>query len=482
MYLVHCDVRSCTDRRNMERIMMRSRNINLVMAFLALTLFIEGAIVSGDSDTLQDHWGAAIYGDIVVWMATTNSREDIYGYNLATKHMFQVTTHAGPQEFPAVYDDIVVWMDYRNRNWDIYGYNLTTGQEFEVAKADGDQMDTAIYDGIVLWADNRNGNWDIYGYNLSTGEELYLSSAESNQMSPAIYDNVVVWSDDRNGSWDIYACDVLTGKEIPIAVAPGDQKVPEIFEDFVIWRDNRNGNWDIYGYNLTTAQEVPIVINPSSQALGGIYGNIVVWVDDRNGDFDVYGYDLAAEEEFAIAVVPNNQLMPAIHGDTVVWTEGRNDRLDLYGHSLSSRLGFWITGEDQQPHEGETEDYEAEYLVLETYHLEGAILTVCFQNKLDTESIMSSEYKNDSLITSQLQEILQGNAQTCFSLHGEYAIGDNVTLLTEKGTILSFTVNPEEVETPSEMDVYTKLVFLIPLLLAAILVLFVILRKKGGYV
>jgi beta propeller repeat protein len=244
-----------------------------------------------------------------------------------------------------------------------------------------------------------------------------------------------------------------------------------------VWFDNRNGNWDIYGYDLAANEEVPIVTNSGSQMLEGIYGNIVVWSDDRNGNYDIYGYNLTEREEFPLVTNPSDQLFPAICGDTVIWTDTRNGNWDLYGSSLSGGDEFRITGEDQQPRKGETEDYEAEYLVLEAYHLEGATLTVCFQNNQDTETIVNTEYKNDSLITSQLQETLQGNARTCFPLHGAYAIGDKVTLLTEKGTILSFTVNPEKVETPSEMDVYTKLVFLIPLLLAAITVLFVILRR-----
>jgi TolB protein len=473
-------VKFCTDRKSTERIIMRPRTINLGMAFLALTLLIEGAMVSGESHALQDHWGAAVYENIVVWIYKIDGSEDIYGYNLTTKQMFQVTTHKGDQEYPAIYKDTVVWMDYRDGNYDIYGYNLTTGQELPVIIADGDQMDPAIYDDIVVWQDNRNGNWDIYGAHLLTNQEFPIITEPSDQSAPAIYEDTVVYADNVSGSWDIYAYNMLTGERIQVTAAPGDQIVPEIFQDFIVWADNRNGNWDIYGYNLAASEEIPIVTDSGSQMLGGIYGDIVVWADDRNGDFDIYGYNLVEREEFCLVTNPSDQLFPAIYGDTVIWTDTRNGNWDLYGSWLSGGEEFRITGEDQQAHKGETEDYEAEYLILEAYHLEGATLTVCFQNKLDTETIVNSEYKNDSLITSQLQETLQGNTRTCFSLRGAYTIEDKVTLITEKGTILSFTVNPEEVEIPSEMDVYTTLLFLIPLLLGTIIIVLVILRKKNG--
>jgi flagellin-like protein len=86
------------------------------------------------------------------------------------------------------------------------------------------------------------------------------------------------------------------------------------------------------------------------------------------------------------------------------------------------------------------ESAEAEQLVLEQQSLSGTTLTVYIRNSTSTGATLDAEYKNGALVASGLNTAIAPDAVTTIALTGTYAVGDEVTLVTEEGTQIKFKV------------------------------------------
>ena len=114
----------------------------------------------------------------------------------------RITTNTYDEKYPAIYGDIVVWSDNRNGNWDIYGYNLKTKEVFQITSDSSLQAYLAIYGDIVVC--EHIGYADIWGYNLKTKDKFQITPIGVYGSYPAIYCGQVVWMDFRNGEAEIY--------------------------------------------------------------------------------------------------------------------------------------------------------------------------------------------------------------------------------------------------------------------------------------
>ena len=287
-------------------------------------------------------WLPAVSGDTVVWMDLRDSPWKIYGYDLATRTEFPIST--APGVLPAISGDTVVW---RSRS-DIYGFDLATRTEFFVCTPAARPSYLAIGGDTVVWNDYRNGWSDIFGFDLATRTELPICTADGGQYSPAVSGDIVVWEDYRGGRSHIYGYDLATKTEFPICTAAGQQWGPAISGDTVVWMDSRDGKMDIYGYDLATKTEFPISTASGGSAFPRISGDTVVWAEyppevgpEPVHDTDIYGYDLSSGSRFMVSTAPGEQDELAISGDTVVWRDVRDGYADdaIYGANLTRGAG-----------------------------------------------------------------------------------------------------------------------------------------------
>ncbi|MHC4520838.1 MAG: hypothetical protein ACYTAS_19785, partial [Planctomycetota bacterium] len=75
---------------------------------------------------------------------------------------FAITASEAHQRHPDVDGHLVVWQDNRHGDWDIFGYNLVTGRMFQITDDPDDQIHAAISGRTVVWQDNRLGRWNVY--------------------------------------------------------------------------------------------------------------------------------------------------------------------------------------------------------------------------------------------------------------------------------------------------------------------------------
>jgi len=73
------------------------------------------------------------------------------------------------------------------------------------------------------------------------------------------------------------------------------------------------------------------------------------------------------------------------------------------------------------------------------HSLEDGTCTVTLRNYDDTDIFMKEEYKNDTLV-GVLHVVVEAHSCKKFTLQATYAPGDKVTLTTENGTVLEFTI------------------------------------------
>ena len=71
--------------------------------------------------------------------------------------------------------------------------------------------------------------------------------------------------------------------------------------------------------------------------------------------------------------------------------------------------------------------------------LEIGTLEVCIQNDMSEDIVITKEFQNGRFIAF-LNVILKSNSAEMITLHGRYVSGDEVTLMTEKGTVIEFKI------------------------------------------
>jgi beta propeller repeat protein len=125
----------------------------------------------------------AISGETIVWQSWGLPTEDnfpgnwdIYAARISEPNNpagFPIATGDSSQTNPAIDGNLIVWQawglpteDDRAGNWDIFGYNLTTRHEFQITNNPHDQTNPAISGTTVVWQDSRDGNSQIYAVTL----------------------------------------------------------------------------------------------------------------------------------------------------------------------------------------------------------------------------------------------------------------------------------------------------------------------------
>ncbi len=158
-----------------------------------------------------------VSGTVVVWEDYRNDSDgqrsenqpdnpDMYGRDLAGGPEFPICTHYSFQVEPTVSGKTVVWTDGRSAseegkptgasNPDIYGYDLAQRREFSISTARGNQYIPAISGNRVVYVSTEQ-RVSLVIYDLATGSASYLMNLRESY-EPAISGDTVVWLDHRD--------------------------------------------------------------------------------------------------------------------------------------------------------------------------------------------------------------------------------------------------------------------------------------------
>ena len=82
-----------------------------------------------------------------------------------------------------------------------------------------------------------------------------------------------------------------------------------------------------------------------------------------------------------------------------------------------------------------------EQLVYErvTLQRDGSV-EACIRNCIPGDAWIDEVYKNDQMVASELNKKIPGNDVICFTLPGTYTTGDDILLVSTKGTKIRFKV------------------------------------------
>ena len=246
-----------------------------------------------------------IYGLTVVWREHIGGARPILGFDLSTSQPLVIYNEPGFRNRLRIHGSMVVWEERDTSNWSqerwwIYGKNLLTGDLFNLTPGDGNRRNPALDGTRAVWQDFRNGNWDIYGYDLTAGKEFLVSAkAGVNQTAPRISGDWVVWMEgDRGSGQSVYARNLLTGEEIAVSDGPGrEARWPEIDGDFIVWRENRLADdtlcdWEsnLFLFDLSTRTEIPLDTSTYWKTYPRRSGDLVVWRQKNSeGTYDIWG-------------------------------------------------------------------------------------------------------------------------------------------------------------------------------------------------
>lgn len=207
---------------------------------------------------------------------------------------------------------VVVWVDDNSETkWDVYGYNLSTSKNLEIAVLLGYQRHPRISGDFVVWSDEQSdgeqivnngfGLSNIYGFNISTGEKFPLVTHSALQTLPEISDNIVVWLDYRKsinskkGSHSIFGYNLKNKTEFLIVNRENPVTSPDISGNIVVWQEYGNQKIEIYGKDLINEMVFPIVTGFDYSYHPQISGDIIVWTNFSDDDLDIWGAKLKRE-------------------------------------------------------------------------------------------------------------------------------------------------------------------------------------------
>jgi hypothetical protein len=101
----------------------------------------------------------------------------------------------------------------------------------------------------------------------------------------------------------------------------------------------------------------------------------------------------------------------------------------------------WASEASGPEDDTEVEVGDAEMVVLEsTEILSDGSVEVCILNAKSVSVWIVEEYHNGEQVEGAPRRNIPGNSTTCFTLAGTYTPGDDVVLITERGTIIKFAV------------------------------------------
>ena len=333
--------------------------------------YSEAARISGDESTIVYHSNAS---NLVP--ADTNSRHDVFAYDLATATTTRVSVHSngteanGPSFLPAISSDgsTIAYSSEAsnlvpgdtNSSSDVFAYDVTTGTTTRISvDSNGNQADfggfraaisgdgsTIAYESTAtnLVAGDTNGDYDVFAYDVTTGTTTRISVDSSGNQGNSYSWQPTISAD---GSIIAYTSDASN-------LVAGDT----------------NGTFDVFAYDVTTGTTTRVSVDSngnqandqsSSPAISGD-GSTITYVSqasnlvpgETNGTYDVFAYDVATGTTTRISVDSNDLQAdgpsegPSVSdgGATITY---ESDATNLVGDDTNGAYDVFVTRVNRSP-------------------------------------------------------------------------------------------------------------------------------------
>jgi beta propeller repeat protein len=149
-----------------------------------------------------------------------------------------------------------VWQDGRNgANWDVWWYDIAKKHEYQLTSSAANETEPDVWGTRACWTTDANG-----GANLDVGVSAYFDASiknvtsygqSGNQYRPRLYKDTMVWVDASSGSPEVFLYRYgANGLGVQVTNSPGNVAEPVMWSDTVVWFDTRNGTEDVYAIRL----------------------------------------------------------------------------------------------------------------------------------------------------------------------------------------------------------------------------------------
>jgi beta propeller repeat protein len=286
-----------------------------------------------------------IWGNLVTWTQTFNTKQQVMLYNIQTNKLSQLTNLSKNCYYPDVSGLRMVWEDRRRptgqENSDTYLYDIANGVEGFVTSRIGYKRDQSIDGNLIAWTEAMGTDGDVYLFDLSTSTEKKLTQGDLFPVSTDISGPNVVWGYYKCATYPckygISSYNIFTKQTTNLFESESVIQYTQvrIHGNNVVYIGGQDEHEQVFVYNLATKINTQLTTALGEKFGPAIYNNTVVWSDERNGNWDIYSYDLVKKQETAITTDEDDQKWPDVYSNKVVY-QGSGDALHIYVHTLSS--------------------------------------------------------------------------------------------------------------------------------------------------
>jgi beta propeller repeat protein len=242
-------------------------------------------------------------GRYVVWQ----SRQPNGNWDINLKDLNNSADTGQPVTFTLTRDEINPaidwpWVVYQARSttdpnapWQLWAFNLATGHTFQVSPSTQDELDPDVQAGRVVWQDWRDvGPGEIYFDNLETGEMRRITTNNFGQYHPVIFNNWIAWQDARNIEVDIYGFDLLRNAEVRITSTPENETRPYLDGPWLACQEDSLGplTSNVRLIHLPSLRAVPLTRTLTLKDRPALAAGKAVWLDTSNNLSSVLAADM----------------------------------------------------------------------------------------------------------------------------------------------------------------------------------------------
>ena len=242
-------------------------------------------------------------GRYVVWQ----SRQPNGNWDIDLKDLNNPADTGQPVTFTLTRDEVNPaidwpWVVYQARSttdpnapWQLWAYNLATAHTFQVSPSTQDELDPDVQAGRVVWQDWRDvGPGEIYFDNLETSEMRRITTNIFGQYHPVIFNNWIAWQDTRNIEVDIYGFDLLRNAEVRITSTAENETRPYLDGPWLACEEDSLGplTSNVRLIHLPSLHAVPLTRTLTLKDRPALAAGKAVWLDTSNNLSSVLAADL----------------------------------------------------------------------------------------------------------------------------------------------------------------------------------------------
>lgn len=277
-----------------------------------------------------------ISGNHVVWQWFDGTDYDIYGYDIATSTLINITQDSTDEDVFANLDgDHVIWRKTfgDGSGIDLHLYDFSTGQTTNLTN-------DPSYDGYAVISGDY-AVWDSTVYQFSTGTKTEVT-LPGTFTDYSVDGNYVAWGVNNGGDFAIYLYTISTGALTHISDQAGHGANVYLRGDYLVWNGQDPSTSDytgVYLYQISTGTTTYIAdLNLDSGFYSHVMtdGSVVIWQSMIGGFYETFMYDIATGELINISNANSgHNLWAQADGNYVVWHWDNGSEYEMYLYALN---------------------------------------------------------------------------------------------------------------------------------------------------